>query len=318
MNDNQKRSVYFHFPDNIFRGPAMASLLTDNGYEVVDTPENADWAICSYGDKLPELIGKVPKILTSTIEVRPLYGRPNYEEVDGSRIWNRDLTTGHFNDLWRFFINFGATSPEFLPWDERESIPACIMAGNRSTIAKVPGDLTELRVQFVHKGIDEGLLDLYGSGWGDYQTFSKASNRFGENNIPWTEIKHETIKHYRVNFALENTYYPYYVTEKFWNAINAGCVPVYYGSAWLDDLVPSDYYLDLRRFPSIESLFDAILALTEREAYEMVTSALRHTHVIRNDNKNTVEIASREWRLKALSWMRYVDSFDDLDVGRYL
>jgi hypothetical protein len=97
-------------------------------------------------------------------------------------------------------------------------------------------------------------VDLYGQpSWHEYRCFygfgiKKApSNYRGEPPVRWhsTRSHLEMLSAYKVNVCLENSTEPFYFTEKFVNAVRAGCIPIYHahpdvcstflqGARWVD------------------------------------------------------------------------------------
>lgn len=101
------------------------------------------------------------------------------------------------------------------------------------------------------------LVDLYGKEE-NWRLF--AQNRLGQFNLPpnfrgeihgtWnSQLKYLTLARYKVALCLENESEPYYFTEKFHAAAQAGCIPIYHahptvrdsilvGARWVD---PADF-----------------------------------------------------------------------------
>ena len=99
-------------------------------------------------------------------------------------------------------------------------------------------------------------VNLYGKrdSWNQYRHFpllwkvSPPSNYCGEVSGDFDNLI-SFISSYKVNVCLENSLEPYYFTEKFVNAVRAGCIPIYHahptvketflkGAIWVD---PSDF-----------------------------------------------------------------------------
>jgi len=77
------------------------------------------------------------------------------------------------------------------------------------------------------------------------------------------------LQSYRFCLAFENTVEPDYVTEKFFQPLLAGTVPVYRGAPNVDDFAPGDdCYVDASRFDSPRALAQHLLALAaDEQAY---------------------------------------------------
>ena len=83
------------------------------------------------------------------------------------------------------------------------------------------------------------------------------------------QTKIETVGRYRFCLALENSIAPDYVTEKIFDALLAGTVPVYLGAPNVGDFVPSNSYIDATSFASPAELAAYLHHLVETpQAYE--------------------------------------------------
>ena len=68
----------------------------------------------------------------------------------------------------------------------------------------------------------------------------------------WVGAKKEMMKYYHFTVAFENSFDNDYVTEKLWQPLAAGSVPLYYGPPNVEEWLPcSNCIIDLRRFSSI-------------------------------------------------------------------
>lgn len=118
-------------------------------------------------------------------------------------------------------------------------------------------------------------LDLYGSGWDEYERYPKKLRNDMKKIVP--EIykgkcidKVETIADYKFVFCAENTSYPGYVTEKIIDCFVAGAIPIYIGAPDVLDFIPSDTFIDYRKFNSIEDLHQVLEKMSEEESMMMV------------------------------------------------
>ncbi len=89
-------------------------------------------------------------------------------------------------------------------------------------------------------------------------------------NDSWRPSKLETIAHYPFTIAFENSIADDYVTEKFFDPLVAGSVPIYLGARNVAELAPGERcYLDVRDFASPRALADHLRALLDDPvAYE--------------------------------------------------
>lgn len=54
--------------------------------------------------------------------------------------------------------------------------------------------------------------------------------------------KYQTLSNYRYNLAIENSIEDWYISEKIFDALLCGCMPIYYGSEKIFDLLPNEWF----------------------------------------------------------------------------
>ena len=123
-------------------------------------------------------------------------------------------------------------------------------------------------------------IDLYGVGW------AKASMRMGRTRMPYTfrriqaaadnlrdrvhpdpllvaarkvykgelETKWETLSQYDFVLCFENAAMPGWLTEKLFDSLRMGTIPIYWGATDIGALVPNDCYIDMRDFAGYPEL----------------------------------------------------------------
>lgn len=73
------------------------------------------------------------------------------------------------------------------------------------------------------------------------------------------KMKLDIIKRYKFTIAFENAISKDYVTEKFFDPLIMGSVPIYFGAPNIDDFSPGDYsFIDTRNYDSPKSLAEDI------------------------------------------------------------
>lgn len=138
----------------------------------------------------------------------------------------------------------------------------------------VAPDLYSERLRALQELGSSGELALYGVGW------PQASDAPVELREPIARSyrgpvadKHEAMSRHRWALCIENTCFPGYVSEKLFDAMFAGAIPVYYGAPDVEEHVPSDTYLDLRDFTGYRDLWDALHQLSATESTALRRSA---------------------------------------------
>jgi hypothetical protein len=83
-------------------------------------------------------------------------------------------------------------------------------------------------------------------------------------------LKWQTLKNYRYNLVIENSNEEYYISEKIFDALICGCMPIYYGSEKIFEIIPEEWFYYL---PNLNS--DQIVGLEKfikTDAYKRVSN----------------------------------------------
>lgn len=165
---------------------------------------------------------------------------------------------------------------------------ACMISGNKW--AKHPSQLYGARlktIQWYERNAPE-RLDLYGPQW-DMPVPSNIVFR-AARRLPivrawlaprlrvWrgvAEDKESVISRHRFCYCYENFSTPNgWITEKLFDAMFGGAVPVYWGAAGTGAIVPKECFINAAEFDSIPELDRALLALTDQDC-DAYTDAAR-------------------------------------------
>lgn len=76
------------------------------------------------------------------------------------------------------------------------------------------------------------------------------------------------LNDYMFSIAIENTFQPYYVTEKFYDCIFTDTIPVYYGCSNISSFIDPDCYLQLPDISNIEECINFIRKECTAKTYE--------------------------------------------------
>jgi hypothetical protein len=98
---------------------------------------------------------------------------------------------------------------------------------------------------------------LYGKNW-DVSVVGEIS--------PHYEDKLRVLGESRFALCLENTAFSGFITEKLFDALFAGAIPIYLGAPDVEDWIPASCFIDLRKFDSLEALDFYIRNISETDA----------------------------------------------------
>jgi len=120
------------------------------------------------------------------------------------------------------------------------------------------------------------MVDLYGRGWERW--YSRASmwlpywkNRKSLMSIykGSCESKYDVLSQYEFCLCFENMVMDGYMTEKLFDCLYAGCVPIYYGASDVFNYVDSDMYIDATKFSDWGEILKFITSLSEVDIKSM-------------------------------------------------
>jgi hypothetical protein len=186
------------------------------------------------------------------------------------RGWGNDL--GYYNPF--FYRNRDIVSPHFGVAKEKFLV---LVNGNvrpHSFRHELYGErLKAIR----HLGAFPGF-DLYGHGWDHvprhpfYMHYAKYVARAWRGRA---ENKMRLMSQYRFAICYENSAYPGYVSEKIFDCLAAGCIPVYLGAPDIASIVPEGCFIDKRKFGTYEELHQHLVSLSEADCARYRENILR-------------------------------------------
>ena len=99
------------------------------------------------------------------------------------------------------------------------------------------------------------VFDLYGYGWSS----NKLINYRGQ-----VKNKAKVYHKYRFAIALENIKgVSGCVSEKIFDCLCAGVVPIYYGALDIEEYVPKEAFIDYKKFKSVEEMYQYLKNMDE-------------------------------------------------------
>jgi len=129
---------------------------------------------------------------------------------------------------------------------------------------------------------------LYGVGWDSYRFSGPKLIRALNRIKPLTKLlatnypsyrgkvdrKIEVLSQYKYCICYENAKdIPGYITEKIFDCFFAGCVPIYWGASNVDSHIPSNCFIDKRKFATYELLYEYMTSLDGQQYKQYLLNA---------------------------------------------
>jgi hypothetical protein len=182
-------------------------------------------------------------------------------------VYNGNVYTDNFYDMRR--------GPE-LPKFKKDSLnqPHCrknivaLMTCKQNKVV-VQGDdvsLTQIRNELAKDGRAEGSLDIYGRDW-------PSGIAIGESRfVNRAATKAAILRSYNYNLCMENTNWDYYTTEKIWDAVAGGCLPIYFPNEAFKQLPIADCVVRVDGSSSFVSIRAAIESIAVAELVDRMSA----------------------------------------------
>lgn len=168
----------------------------------------------------------------------------------------------------------------------------CIIAGNKRSHR--PQELYSIRNKAI-KYFSNSKIDfsLFGTSWDQrqFQGIMRPLNRVRRartilHKPPSTfkgsiSSKHETLKEFRFSLAFENAETNNgYITEKLFDSMFSGCIPIYIGASDITDFIPEDTFINANNYykDGMQELEKTIQSIDEQKLQEMRQAIRRFTH----------------------------------------
>lgn len=140
------------------------------------------------------------------------------------------------------------------------------------------------RYELIEYGFKNDLIDVHGKDWDKHSYIKSVGNT--RNQGDRRQSKQEILEKYRFNICVENVDYPYYVTEKIWEPIKYGCLPIYYSNSTIYQIFPEESFVDYKLFLTPKDLYDYLINMTEVEYYTRFNKCISAFNKVIENNKN--------------------------------
>lgn len=155
-------------------------------------------------------------------------------------------------------------------WCRADRKKRIVMINGNHKPASYNGELYSKRIEALVALAPLGKIDLYGRGWERWWSRNALWLPYWRNRRTLMSIfqgacgsKFEVMSHYTFALCFENMVMQGYVTEKIFDCLYAGTIPLYLGAKDITDLIPVEAYIDCRKFSSWEEMHKQLMGMTD-------------------------------------------------------
>jgi len=187
--------------------------------------------------------------------------------------------------------------PENIQKKYKDKKLCCLIVGNKSSEHLLELYSHRLKLIDWFEENHPNDFDLFGQGWNKIippkNIFHRAINKYKFLNqflkpkrISYkgsVENKLETYSNYKFAVCYENAKdLTGYISEKIFDCLFSGCIPIYWGAENISDFIPSNCFIDKRDFESFELLHKFISDMNEKEYFKYLDSIEKFIQENRN------------------------------------
>ena len=143
------------------------------------------------------------------------------------------------------------------------------------------GEQYSLRIQAMADLSKLGVVDLYGKGWNRWWSRSAFWLPYWKNFRALMSIykgectsKFEVLQNYEFCLCFENMSMDGYITEKIFDCLYAGTIPLYMGAPDILEYIPEDVFVDCRKYSTWKEMWEDV-AMMPAEKIEAMKIAGR-------------------------------------------
>lgn len=164
-------------------------------------------------------------------------------------------------------------------WNREDRLRRIVMINGNHKPALSNGELYSKRIEALGALSKFGTVDLYGRGWQKWWSRSSMWLPYWQHRRTLMSIykgscesKYQVLSQYVFALCFENMAMKGYITEKIFDCLYSGTIPLYLGAKDISDLIPENAYIDCRNFASWEEMHEKIMGMSEAEISSMRTA----------------------------------------------
>jgi hypothetical protein len=161
-------------------------------------------------------------------------------------------------------------------WSHGDRLRSVVVVNGNHKPASFAGELYSKRIEVMAELANLDAVDLFGRGWECW---------WSRNSMWWPYWRHRSslmsiykgacvskfivLSQYDFALCFENMAMKGYVTEKIFDCLYAGTIPIYLGAPDIAELIPDTCYVDFRNYRSVHELWRYLEGLSASEIDRM-------------------------------------------------
>lgn len=161
-------------------------------------------------------------------------------------------------------------------WENENRLNRIVVINGNHIPRSLKGQLYSKRIEAMVKLAKWGVVDLYGRGWNQWWSHRSMWSPYWFNYKTLMSIykgscisKYEILSRYRFSLCFENMEMNGYVTEKIFDCMYSGTIPIYLGAKDISSLIPPGAYIDCRKFESWEEIYNYTMSMSKIDVFNM-------------------------------------------------
>lgn len=154
-------------------------------------------------------------------------------------------------------------------WNQGDRQRRMVMINGNHKPISCEGELYSRRIEALVALAKFGKVDLYGRGWERWWSRNSMWLPYWRSRGALMSIykgscssKYEVLCRYEFALCFENMVMKGYITEKIFDCIYAGTIPLYLGATDIAELIPGAAYIDCRQFTSWEQMQEVLMCMS--------------------------------------------------------
>ena len=164
-------------------------------------------------------------------------------------------------------------------WTREKRMRQVVMINGNHKPASYNGELYSRRIEALAGLSQFGAVVMYGRGWQRWWSRSSMWLPYWRHRRTLMSIyrgecvsKYLVLSQYVFALCFENMAMKGYITEKIFDCLYCGTIPLYLGATDISDLIPVNAYIDCRKFASWKEMHEKVMGMCDAEVSAMRTA----------------------------------------------